>query len=234
MPARPCGNPGGPSAAGSDALADVGVRSAGAATGRWARDGAGESGAGSDRRRPAPPAGAAPVATHRRRVGRPPDARRGPRRWPPIGPMPTRSRPAPPRPPPRCSPTSTPPPAAGRHGVVEPVLDHLEGQVVVLLLAQDPAQPIDVGLVELAVAGRGALRVEQPLALEEPDLRDGDVGELPLEQREDLADRQVGAVRRSTGHGASPLPVRNTSLNVPICSSSPSDSGADSTRSRLR
>src|SRR5207249_1831711 len=57
-------------------------------------------------------------------------------------------------------------------------LDDLERQEVLTLLAQDPAEPLDIHLVELAVAGRRALGVEQALALEEPDLRDGDVGEL--------------------------------------------------------
>jgi len=61
------------------------------------------------------------------------------------------------------------------------------------LLAQDPPQPFDVRLVELAVAGRCALGVEQTLALEEPDLRDRDVRELLLEERENFADREVGA-----------------------------------------
>ena len=59
---------------------------------------------------------------------------------------------------------------------------------------QDPPQPLDVGLVELAVARRGPLGIDQALALEEADLGDGDVGELVLEQRQHLADRQVGSV----------------------------------------
>ena len=45
-----------------------------------------------------------------------------------------------------------------------------------------------------------------------------DVGELVLEQRQDLADRQV------VGHGRS-SPATYTSLNLPTCSSSPGDSG---------
>ena len=52
------------------------------------------------------------------------------------------------------------------------------GQEVVALLGEDPAQPGDVVVVELPVARRRALGVEQPLALEEADLRDRDVGEL--------------------------------------------------------
>ena len=47
---------------------------------------------------------------------------------------------------------------AGCHGVIrQPALDDLERQEVLLLLAQDPAEPLDVGFVELAVAGRGPL-----------------------------------------------------------------------------
>ncbi len=59
---------------------------------------------------------------------------------------------------------------------------------------QDPPQPLDVVVVELPVARRRALGVEQALALEEADLRDRDVGELVLEQGEHLADREVRAV----------------------------------------
>jgi hypothetical protein len=44
------------------------------------------------------------------------------------------------------------------------------------LLAQDHAQQIDVVVVELAIAAGGALGVDEALALEEPDLGDGDVG----------------------------------------------------------
>ena len=85
--------------------------------------------------------------------------------------------------------------------VGEAVLDHLERQEVLALLAQDPAQALDVGLVELAVARRRALGVEQALALEEADLGDGDVGELVLEQGQDLADREVRAVGH-VGHAS--------------------------------
>ena len=73
-------------------------------------------------------------------------------------------------------------------GVVElavgqAVADHLEGQEVLPLLAQHPAQPLDVVVEELAVARGRALGVDQALALEEADLRDGDVGELLTQQR---------------------------------------------------
>ena len=94
--------------------------------------------------------------------------------------------------------TATVSPSRAR-GVGRPLLvgqavpDHLEGQEVLALLAQHPAQPLDVMVVELAVARRRALGVDQALALEESDLRDGDVGELLAQQREDVADRQVAS-----------------------------------------
>src|SRR5207302_8679952 len=69
-------------------------------------------------------------------------------------------------------------------------LDDLQREEVLTLLAQDPAQALDVVVVELSVARGRALGVEQALALEESDLRDRDVGELVLQQRQDLPDRQ--------------------------------------------
>ena len=66
--------------------------------------------------------------------------------------------------------------------VLQAVPDDLERQEVLALLAQHPAQPLDVVLVELAVARRRALGVDEALALEEADLRDGDVGELLAQQ----------------------------------------------------
>src|ERR1039458_4996352 len=59
--------------------------------------------------------------------------------------------------------------------VVEPILDHLERQEVLPLLAQHPTQSLDVVLVELAVARGRPFGVDQPLALEKADLGDGDV-----------------------------------------------------------
>src|SRR5437870_543598 len=124
---------------------------------------------------------------------------------------------------------------AGHGAAGQSPLDHLEGQEVLALLAQDPAQAGHVVLVELAVARRGALRVEEPLALEEADLRDRDVGELLLQERQHLADRQV----RPVGHvvptqPSGPPPEKKTSLNLPICTSSPLPRRASSMRSRLR
>ena len=71
------------------------------------------------------------------------------------------------------------------------LLDHLERQEVLALLAQDEAQTFDVGRIELAVSRRCPLRVDQALALEEADLRDRDVFELRAELIEHVADRDV-------------------------------------------
>ena len=110
------------------------------------------------------------------------------------------------------------------------------------LLAQHPAQPLHVVLVELPVARRRALRVDQALALEEPDLGDGHVGELLAEQGQDVADRQVGTrahrLPPSRRHRAavaahSPVATRYKSLNLPIWTSSPLDSRASSIRFRF-
>src|SRR5438132_708291 len=102
------------------------------------------------------------------------------------------------------------------------------------LLAENPTQPLDIGVVELAIAGRGAFGIEQSLTLEEADLRDGDVGELFFQQGQHLSDREIGPVDQ----GARPQPCadepKNTSLNLPICNSSPLPIEASSIRSRLR
>jgi hypothetical protein len=75
--------------------------------------------------------------------------------------------------------------------LLEATLDHLEREEVLALLAQHPAQPLDVMLVELAVTRRGPLGIDETLAFEETDLGDGDVGKFLPEQREHVSDRQV-------------------------------------------
>jgi hypothetical protein len=80
--------------------------------------------------------------------------------------------------------------------VGQPVPDHLEGEEVLALLAQYPAQALHVGVEELSVPRRRALRVHEALALEEPNLGDGDVGELLAQQRQDVPDGEV----RAGGH----------------------------------
>ncbi len=66
---------------------------------------------------------------------------------------------------------------------------------MVALLPEDEPEPFDVVLVELSVAAVGPSRGEQPLRLQEADLRHRDVGELVTEQVDDLADRERPAVR---------------------------------------
>ena len=77
--------------------------------------------------------------------------------------------------------------------LVEALLDHLERQEVLLLLVQDPPQAREVLVVELPVSRGGALGIDETLALEEADLRDGDVGKLVAQLGQDLADREVRA-----------------------------------------
>jgi hypothetical protein len=52
---------------------------------------------------------------------------------------------------------------------------------MVALLAKDIAQPSDVVRLELAIAGRCALRTDQPLGLQEPDLADRDIRKVSAE-----------------------------------------------------
>jgi hypothetical protein len=110
----------------------------------------------------------------------------------------------------------------------QPVLDHLERQVLVPLHPQDVLQSIDVLVVELSVPGGSALGLDQAFGLEEPDLRNGDVGKLGLDGDENLTDRLIVPRR----HAHSP-DSKNASLNFPICTSSPELSITASTRSRL-
>ena len=79
---------------------------------------------------------------------------------------------------------------------LDAVLDHLERQEVLALLAEDAAQEFHVVAVELAVTRRRAFRIDQALALEEPDLGDRDIGELLEQQGEHLTDGEVSVDRR--------------------------------------
>ena len=86
---------------------------------------------------------------------------------------------------------------------LEACLDDLERQEVVTLLSEYPAEPSDVGVVELPIPGRRALGHDQPLRLQEADLRDRHVGEFGLQQREHLADGEMtryAVARRSVTH----------------------------------
>ena len=81
------------------------------------------------------------------------------------------------------------------------------------LQAEDEAEALDVGFGELPVAGLRAFGLDQPFALEEADLRDGDVREGVFQDVQYLTDREV----RPPGlerHGSSF--ERNKSLNLPI------------------
>src|SRR4051812_40202346 len=112
----------------------------------------------------------------------------------------------------------------------ELLADHAQRHELVALKAQDRLQPVDVVLAEQAVAALGALRREQSLVLEVPDLRDRDVRELGLQAVAHGADRQALAAARGFGgaHGA-----KKVIRYLPIWISSPSSSCAESTRLRL-
>src|SRR5205823_266735 len=120
---------------------------------------------------------------------------------------------------------------------VESLLDHLQREEVLLLLMEDPSKPGDVRLVELAVPGRGSFRVDEPLALEEANLRDRDVRELLAQDVEDLADRKVRrvvaqAAARVHAHACSSTPPSmNRRTNRPTWTSSRCRRGVVSTRS---
>src|SRR5439155_21898984 len=100
---------------------------------------------------------------------------------------------------------------------VQALLDHLEREVLIALHAQDRFQLVDVLRVELPVARRRPLRFDEALGLQEPDLRDRDVGEFRLDRHQHLADRLVVARPR---HGHDSPAAKNSSLNLPIWTSS--------------
>src|ERR671937_1506031 len=118
--------------------------------------------------------------------------------------------------------------AVARGGCGELLADDAERQELVALQAQDRLQPLDVFLAEEPVAALRPPRREQALILEVADLRDGDVRELVLQHPADGPDRQQPGFRR--GRHQRPKKVNRY---LPICSSSPSSSCADSTRLRL-
>src|SRR5919198_6201797 len=118
--------------------------------------------------------------------------------------------------------------AVARGGCGELLADDAERQELVALQAQDRLQPLDVLLAEEPVAALRPPRREQALILEVADLRDGDVRELVFQHPADGPDRQQPGFRR--GRHQRPKKVNRY---LPICSSSPSSSCADSTRLRL-
>src|SRR3984885_11572767 len=138
--------------------------------------------------------------------------------------------------------TEPAPLARGRRDVAlrpsagELLADHPQREELVALQAQDRPQALDVALRVETVAALRPARREQLLILEVADLGDRDVGELLVQRLADGADRDrllarrvavvVGRVRKgdyglggvSGGHQR----LRNASLYLPICSSSPS------------
>jgi hypothetical protein len=80
--------------------------------------------------------------------------------------------------------------------VIQAIANNLEGEEVFSLLAQDVAKSFDVFVEELPVARRRSLGTDKPLALEEPDLRNRDVGELAPQQGQDVTDRSIAALRQ--------------------------------------
>src|SRR5205807_3108892 len=110
----------------------------------------------------------------------------------------------------------------------ELVADHAQRQKLIALQAEDRLQPLQVGLAEQAVAALRTSRRQQPLVLEVADLRDRDVGELGGQTPDDFPDAQqpltLGGGRRH---------AMNVIRYLPICTSSPSASGALSIRLRL-
>src|SRR5262249_384118 len=94
----------------------------------------------------------------------------------------------------------------------------------------DRLEPLDVVLVEHAVAALRALRRQQALVLEVADLRDRDVGELRLQPPADGSDREQSLAAWGSGRHQR---VRNVDRYLPICSSSPAERSGDSTRLRV-
>ena len=74
---------------------------------------------------------------------------------------------------------------------VELGANHLQREVVVLLLTQDESQAFDFGVAELAIPRRCSLWLDETLTFEEPDLGDGDVGKLFEQKTENFPDRKI-------------------------------------------
>jgi hypothetical protein len=58
---------------------------------------------------------------------------------------------------------------------------------VIALLREDPSQPFNVFFVKLSIPRRSALGIQKPLALQESNLRNGDIGIVALEKRKYFA-----------------------------------------------
>src|SRR5579875_3566198 len=139
-------------------------------------------------------------------------------------------------------PVSRPPAAGTGLAMLKPLPDHAQRQVVITLGGEDEPQPGDVIRAEPPVAGGRPSRADQPLGFQEADLGDADVRELGAQLDKHLADAEV-CLRKLAAHpvprGYPPFaacerrPCKKTSLNLPICTSSPALSITSSIRSRL-
>src|SRR5215210_6926414 len=126
-----------------------------------------------------------------------------------------------------------PPLASGRRLGRQLLADHAQRQELVALQLQDPAQPIDVLVAEQPVAAPRASGREQTLVLEVADLRDRDVGKVGLEPPADGSDRQQPLGPTRSGGRRGHQRERYVRRYLPIWSSSPSSSFADSILRRL-
>src|ERR1700677_3264564 len=75
--------------------------------------------------------------------------------------------------------------------VRQPLLDDAQRQVGIALQGEDAAQPLDVSGAELAVAGPGALGLDQPFCFEEADLGCADIRKFRAQLGQYLADTQL-------------------------------------------
>ena len=106
--------------------------------------------------------------------------------------------------------------------------DDAQREELVALQPQDRLEALDVVLAEEPIPALRPPGRQQPLILQIANLRDRDVGELVLEHPAEGSDRQQTRSRGGRRHR-----LRNVSRYLPICSSSPSSSCADSTRFRF-
>ncbi len=119
---------------------------------------------------------------------------------------------------------------------LEAVADHLQRQVVLALLAEDEPQAINVGVVELAVAGAVRSGSIRPWLSRKRILEIVTSGNSSSRRPRTLADREVGTFGRHAVVGRhQPGATKNTSRNLPTWISSPLPSEASpSMRSRFR
>ena len=78
-----------------------------------------------------------------------------------------------------------------RSVAIELGANHLQRKIVVLLLTQDESQSFDFGVTELAISRGGSLRLDEALAFEKPNLRNGDVRKLFEQETEHFPDGKI-------------------------------------------